>query len=165
MWPPVSTQHLHVGSDAFDPRRADEHCVHVTVEAFEGKVALKRINLAAKGVATHSHIDGLERDGGAALDAGVQNFGGQQDHPCARAVGRHAFGQTSPQRLEQFEFAKQVAHRGGLAAGYHQRVDGLELGDAPNGRGFGTRLTQRGQMFSGVALQREHTDARRTHGV
>ena len=127
------------------------------------EIALKRIDLAAKGVATHRHIDCLERDGGAALDAGIQNLGGQQDHPGTRAVGRHAFGQPCPQRLEQFELAQQVAHRGGLAAGYHQRVDGLELVDSANGCRVGARLTQRRQMFAGVALQREHADARRVH--
>src|SRR4030081_4077280 len=45
-------QHLHVGADAFDPRRADEHRVHATVEARKGKVALKRNDPGAKGVAT-----------------------------------------------------------------------------------------------------------------
>ena len=117
--------------------------------------------MATKGVAAHRHIDGLERDGVPTLGARVQDLGGQQDHPGTRAVGRHAFGEPRPQRLEQFELAQQVAHRGGLPAGYHQRVDGFELVDTAHGSRVGARFTQRRQMFAGVALQREHADARR----
>jgi hypothetical protein len=58
-----------------------------------------------------------------------------------------------------------MAHRGGFPAGDHQRVDGLELSDTTNRRRIGTRLTQRRQVFTGVALQGEHTNARRGHGV
>ena len=68
-------------------------------------------------------------------------------------------GQPRPQRLEQIEFTQQMAHRGGLPAGNHQRVDGVQLGAAPHGHRVGAGLAQRGQVFAGVALQRQHADA------
>src|SRR6476620_8984324 len=35
-------QHLHIGADAFDPRRADEHPTHAVVEPLERTVAIAR---------------------------------------------------------------------------------------------------------------------------
>ena len=143
------------GADPLDPRRPDEHRVHRTVEPVERDVILERIHLAAKGVAPHRHIDRLERRGLAPGGAGVEDLGGQQDHPRTRPVGRHAVGQPRPQRFEQFELAQQMAHRGGLPAGDDQRVDGVEFPRPPHGRRLGARLAQRRQVFAGVALQRQ----------
>ena len=57
-----------------------------------------------------------------------------------------------------------MRHRGGLAAGYDERVDGVELATAPHGVGVGAGLAQRGQMLTGVTLKREHPDAD-AHGL
>ena len=129
-------------------------------------VALERVDLPAEGVAPHGHIDRLRAAAASRPgNAGIEDLGGQQDHPGARTVGGHAVGQPGPQRLEQFELAQQVAHRGGLAAGDHQRVDGVEFAAPAHGDRLGARFAQRGQVLAGVALQRQHTDARRAHSV
>ncbi len=52
-----------------------------------------------------------------------------------------------------------MRHRGGLAAGYDERVDGVEFAAATDGDRVGACFAQRGQMLAGVALQREHADA------
>ena len=134
--------------------------MHGAVEAVELDVAFEGVDLSAEGVAPHSHIDPLQRRGVAAGDAGIQDLAGQQDHSGTRTVGGHAVGEPGPQRLEQFELAQQMRHRGGFAAGYDQRVDGVELATAAHGDRVGARFAQRGQVFAGVALKRQHPDAR-----
>ena len=74
-------QHLDAGPDPLHPRRPDEHRVHRTVEPVEHDVILERIDLTAKGVAAHRHIDRLQRRGLASGNAGIEDLGGQQDHP------------------------------------------------------------------------------------
>ena len=102
-------QHPHVGTDPLHPRRPDEHRVHRAVQPFELDVALEGVDLSTEGVAPHRHIDALQRCGVTARNTGIEDLAGQQDHSGARTVGGHAVGQPRPQRLEQFEFAQQVA--------------------------------------------------------
>ena len=73
---------------------------------------------------------------------------------------RASLGQPRSQRVEQFEFPQQMRHRGGLAARNHQRVDGVEFTAASDGDRVGAGFAQRRKVFAGVALQREHSDAR-----
>ena len=61
-------------------------------------------------------------------------------------------------RLEQVEFAQQVAHRGGLATRDDQCVDGVEFTAPAHRDRVGAGLAQRGQVLAGVALQRQHAD-------
>ena len=68
-----------------------------------------------------------------------------------------------PQRFEQFEFTKQMGHRGGLAARYDECVDGVEFAAATDGERLGAGFAQGGQMLAGVALQRQHADAGGAH--
>ena len=58
-----------------------------------------------------------------------------------------------------------MAHRGGLPAGDHQRINGFELTQPPNGGRLGARLAQRRKMFASVSLQRQHADVWSAHGV
>ena len=74
-------QHLHAGAHPLDPRRPDEHRVYRTVEPVEHDVILERIDLTAESVAAHRHVDRLQRCGLASGNAGVEDLGGQQDHP------------------------------------------------------------------------------------
>ena len=127
----------------------------------ERDVAFERVDLASKSVAPHRHIDATQRQRLAAARAGVEDLAGQQDHAGARAVGRQPVGQPAAQRLQQVEFAQQMAHRGGFATGNDQPVDGIQLAAPAHRHRLGSRFAQRRQVFAGVALQRQHADPRR----
>ncbi len=126
-------------------------------------VAFERIDLAPKSVAPHGDIDGRQRQRLAAGSSRIEDLAGQQDHARACAVGRQPVGQPGAQRLQQVEFTQQMAHRGGLATGNHQPVDGVEFVAAPDADRVGSRVAQRRQMLADVALQRENADPRATH--
>ena len=126
-------------------------------------VVLEGVDLTSEGVAAHGHVDAAERQRLTARHPGVQDLGGQQDHPGTRSVRGHAVGQQRAQRLEQIEFAQQMTHRGRLATGDHQAVDGLQLHEPPHGDGIGSRFAQRSEMFTGIPLQCENPDAGGAH--
>ena len=151
-------QHLNIGSDPLDPGGADEHRTDQTVKAAEVDIALKGVNLAAEGVAAHRHIDGPQRGCLPAGLAGVENLTGQQDHSGARTVGRHAGGQSLPQRFEKVEFPQQQADGGGFPAGNDQSVHGIEFGATPHSGRLRPGLAQCGEVFPRIALQCQHAD-------
>src|ERR1700731_2435530 len=93
-------QHLHPVANAFHPGRANEHRMHRPVESLERDVFLERVDLPAKGVAAHGHIDAPQRQCASAVHPRVDDLGGQQDHPRTRPVHRHAVGHPLAQGLE-----------------------------------------------------------------
>ena len=129
----------------------------------ERNVAFERIDLSAKSIAPHRHIDPAQRQRRTPVSAGVQDLTGQQDHAGTRPVGGQPVGQPRPQRLEQVEVEQQVTHRGGFPAGYHQPVDRIEFGAAAHRHRVGAGFAQCGKVLAGVALQSKHADERRTH--
>ena len=149
-----SGQHLHIRTDPLHPRGADEDRVHRIVEPVERNITFERIDLAPKSVAPHGDIDARQRQRLAAGSARIKDLAGQQDHARACAIGRQPVGQPGAQRLQQVEFAQQMTHRGGLATGNHQPVDGIEFVAPPHADRVGSRITQRRQMLADVALQR-----------
>ena len=56
-----------------------------------------------------------------------------------------------------------MAHRGGLATGNHQTVDGIEFVAAPDADRVGSAIPQCAQVFAGVALQRQNADPWAAH--
>ena len=56
------------------------------VEAGDVEVGLEAVELAAVAVAAHGEVDGAEA---ALVGAAVEDLGGEQDHPGARAEHRH----------------------------------------------------------------------------
>ena len=127
-------------------------------------VALERVDLSAKGVAPHGHIDRAERDGLAARRR--------------RRPGSRWPAGSSPRTSRRPACLSASRARSG-SSNSNSRSRWLIVVDSPPGItsastasssvtrrtvvGFGTRLAQRRQMFAGVALQREHADARRAH--
>jgi len=143
-----SGQHLHIRTDPLHPRGADEDRMHRTVEPVERNIAFERIDLSPKRVAPHGDIDARQRQGLAAGSSRIKDLAGQQDHSRACAIGRQPVGQAGAQRLQQAEFAQQMAHRGGLPTGNHQPVDGVEFVAAPDADRVGSRITQRRQVLA-----------------
>ena len=89
---------------------------------------------------------------------------GQQDHPGARPVRRHARRRSASRSgSSRLERDRQLAHRRRLAAGEHQPVDRGQLarrgGPAP---ASAPHVGQRAQVLADVALQGEDPDRR--HG-
>ena len=156
-------QHLNLRAHPLDPGGADEDRVDGAVEAGEVDVALERIDLAAECVPAHRHVDGTQRRGLAAGFTRVEDLPGQQNHAGAGSVGGHAGGQSLPQWFEQIELAQQQADGGGLPAGDHQRVDGVEFVTTTHRGRLRSGFAQGRQVFAGVALQCQHADARAAH--
>src|SRR6185312_3704593 len=156
-------QHLHAGTGALDPGRADEHRAHRVRQPRERNVTLERVDLTPKSVAPHRHIDSTQGQRRAPAGSGIENLTGQQDHAGARAVGGQPVGQQAPQRFQQAEVSQQVAHGRRLPTGDDQPVDRLELTEAAHGHRLGPGFAQGGQVLAGIALQRENPDPGGAH--
>jgi len=148
-------------ADPLDPRRPDEHGTHrLAAHPSDVEVGLEGVDLTTEGVAPHRDVEAVEMHG---IRGGVQDVGGQQDHAGAGPVGGHTGGEALAERIEEIEDPQQLPHRGRLAAGQHQTVDGVEfLGTAHRHRAR-TGGSERLEMLSHVTLQREHSDGRSCH--
>ena len=71
-------------------------------------------------------------------------------------------GDPLADRLEQAEVDGELAHRGRLAAGDDQGVDGVQLLGPADRTGERAALGERAQVLADVALQREHADTQLT---
>src|SRR6516225_1507157 len=138
-----------------DPGGADEHGVEV--RAVDVYIPLEGIDLAAERVAAHGHVDAAER-----LLAGypVLEPVGEHDHPGAGPERGQAAGDELAERVHQLERGREPPQRGRLAAGDHQAVARLDLGQAADRYRVRARLAERAQMLTHVALQGEHSDYR-----
>jgi len=65
-----------------------------------------------------------------------------------------------PKGLEQPELAGQLDHRGRLATGQHDAVDGVQFRRPADRAGVCADRAQRGEVLAYVTLQSENADAR-----
>jgi hypothetical protein len=70
------------------PGSPDEHAWISDIQSGEGDIGLERVDLTTEGVAAHRHIDAAPAAPPPGPGSGIQNLGGQHDHPGARSVGR-----------------------------------------------------------------------------
>src|SRR5829696_3862369 len=107
------------------PRRPDEHRVERAARhPVDRDRLLEGVDLPAEGVAPDRHVQAAE--GLLALDP-VQHPVGEQDHPRAGPVRRHAVADPLAQRLQQVERDRQLGDRGRLTARDDQGVDAVQL--------------------------------------
>src|SRR3954447_10040409 len=155
-------EHLDPPADLLHPRCADEDRVHRVGQPGEGEIALEGVDLAAEGVAAHGDVESAE---GLLVARAVLDAVGEHDHPGTRPEDWEALLDPLPDRLEEVEGAGQLRHGRRLAAGDHQAVACLELGDPSYADRPGAEVGEDAQVLADVTLQREDPDrGRGAHG-
>ncbi len=125
------------------------------VEGIDVEIGLEAVELASVAVAANGEVDQVEP---ALVRSAVEDVGGAQDHPGARAEHRQPVDQSPLEFVEQPAGGEQPRHRGALTAGQHDRVEPLEIGRRTHHRRGGTELHQSLAMGVEGALQREDAD-------
>src|SRR6266571_3597518 len=149
-------EHLDGGTDPLHPGGPDEHGVERPPGyPVEGQVGLERVDLPAERVAPYRHVDPAE---GLLVGAAVEDLGGQHDHAGAGAVRGHPVGDPFADGVSEPEVDRQLADRGGLPAGYHQRVDVVQLARPAHRPRDRPAHLEPAQVLPNVALQGEHSN-------
>src|SRR5215469_9291483 len=151
----VLGEHVDVGPGPLDPGSADEHRVERLTVCAQRDVPLEGVDLPPERVPPDGHVDAAERL--LALDAILEPVG-EHDHPGAGPERGQAAGDELAQRVHQLERGGQLPQRRRLAAGNHQPVDGLDLGETPHRPSVRTALFERPDVLANVTLQSEYTD-------
>src|SRR6266508_3668601 len=103
----------------------------------------------------HPHVEHADQVLGRPFD-----LAGEQDHAGAGAEHGQAGPGPLAERLEQPVAGGELADHGGLAAGEHQPVDPVEVGEAADLDDVGADRGQRPQVLADVALVGQDTDDR-----
>jgi len=151
-------------AERLDHRRADEHTGERRVADRRAlHVALERVHLRAKAVASHLDVQAAQQLLAAALAAG----GGVREHDHARTCAPHGPSLADPcaQRLRQAGVVQAERNGRRLAAGNHERVALRELlGPAHSNAAHRHMARTRAEgckardMFVEGALQRQHAN-------
>ena len=145
-------------TDLFHPRCADEDCEQWrAIDALEGDRFLEGIDLPPKGVATHRHVDATEC---VLIVRAIQDSISQQNHSRAGTESRQTIGDPLSKRLEQIKVVGQLDDGRRLPARDDQPVELSKFAFTAHGDAFGPTGLKGGQVFTHIALKREHTDAR-----
>src|SRR5690242_8590299 len=142
-------QHLDVGADVLDPRRADEHAVQRRLLAGELELGLEARDLAPERVPAHDHVGEPEV---GLVGAPVDGAAGEQDHPGARAQETAV---EAAQRLLETGQLDELSDRRRLATGDDEPVEPVELRGPPDLDHLRAERAEHGGVLPDVALERE----------
>jgi hypothetical protein len=108
--------------DFGDPRGPDEYGAERFGQPLDGKLLFEGLVLPAKGISLDNDIKASQQ---RLLALG--HLSGQEDHPGACPIDRHAIFDPLPKRIHHPETDRQLADRGGFASGDDQRVNRFKL--------------------------------------
>src|ERR687891_1385966 len=137
-------EHLHLGPDVVDLRRADEDPAERLLLAGEVEVGLEARHLPAVGVSAHADVHPAQ-----------EAVPPEQDHARARAEDRAL---EAPERLLQPVDANEAADRRRLPAGDDEAVEVLELPGLAHLDDVRSEPAEHGGVLAEVALKGENAD-------
>src|SRR6266851_2568181 len=155
---PAPRQGDHAGSDAADPRRADEDHLELVARAVELDLTVggERLALSAIRVALDVDVDEAERRLMRARD-----IAREENESRARAEDRLAGLVKLLERRHEAPLVHQLEERRRFAAGHDEAVEALELLGLADLHRLNTTTGERLDVERKVALERQDADLHR----
>lgn len=146
----VVRKNVHLRTDGFNPRRADEYCL----QRHWGDRGCLQMRLKAVKLATICVTPDACRQETKVRLSGADNFGCQQDHASAGSEDRHAGADMFGDRAVQPIFDHELADGGALSARDDQAVKPNEITGATDfAYRSRARLAEGHQVLCDVTLE------------
>src|SRR4051794_27618934 len=158
--PPVVEpgQNLDSAPDLLDNRRSDENRVKwLLAKNGDEQIFLEAIDLTAKGVSPHAHIEPFE-----SWQLGAIDTIGEDNHSRTGAQNRKSLRNSLAKDRQQLVLIEQETNGAAFATRNDESIQSGQIGRRPYFNSLDTSIVKRSAVLAKIALESEDSDA---HGT